>query len=95
MGEGQKASGMMYRPKEWHEKNIRARRFLPCPHCGSAVTGRERIWTSPYSGGGQAVFREAKCADAACGWRYFKHNGSREEFVAEVNRRIKTHGERD
>ena len=88
MGEGKQASGMMYRPEHWREKGIRARRFLPCPHCGSAVSGRERIWTSPHSGL-QAVFREAKCANAACGWRYFKHEGSREEFVAEVNRRIK------
>ncbi len=88
MGEGKQASGMAYRPGEWREKGIRARRFEPCPHCGSAVSGRERIWTSPHSGL-QAVFREAKCANAACGWRYFKHEGSREEFVAEVNRRIK------
>lgn len=88
MGEGRQVSGMRYRPEEWREKGIRARRFLPCPHCGSAVSGRERIWTSPF-GSGQAVFREAKCANAACGWRYFKHEGSREEFVAEVNRRIR------
>ncbi len=91
MGEGKKTSGMFYRPEEWREKGIRARRFLPCPHCGSAVIGRERIWTSPYSGGGQAVFREAKCVNDRCGWRYFKHEGSREEFVAEVNRRIQHH----
>lgn len=87
MGEGNHVSGMFYRPEEWREKGIWARRFKPCPHCGSAVTGRERIWTSPHSGL-QAIFREAKCANAACGWHYFKHEGSREEFVAEVNRRI-------
>lgn len=93
MGEGKQASGMAYRPEHWREKGIRARRFLPYPHCGSAVSGRERIWTSPFSDM-QAVFREAKCANAACGWRYFKHEGSREEFVAEVNRRI-TNGDGD
>jgi len=93
MGEGKHASGMFYRPEEWREKGIRARRFLPCPHCGSAVSGRERSWTSPHSGA-QAIFREAKCANAVCGWRYFKHEGSREDFVAEVNRRI-TNGDGD
>ena len=87
MGEGRQTSGMAYRPEEWREKGIRARRFLRCPHCGSAVSGRERIWTSPHSGL-QAVFREARCANADCGWRYFKHEGSRDEFVEEVNRRI-------
>lgn len=92
MGEGF-SSGMNYRAEEWREKNIRARRFRPCPHCGSAVTGRERIWTSPVSGM-QAIFREARCANAACGWHYFKHEGSREEFVSEVNRRI-TDGDGD
>lgn len=90
MGEGKKISGMAYKLEEWREKNIRARRFLLCPHCGSAVVGRERIWTSPY-GSVQAVFREAKCVNDRCGWRYFKHEGSREEFVAEVNRRIQHH----
>lgn len=93
MGEGNHVSGMFYRPDEWREKGIRARRFRPCPHCGSAVTGRERIWTSPMSGL-QAIFREARCANAACGWHYFKHEGSREEFVAEANRRI-TDGDGD
>ena len=93
MGDGKQASAMRYRAEEWHEKGIRARRFLPCPHCGSAVTGRERIWTSPYAGGGQAIFREASCVNPDCGWRYFKHEGSREAFVREVNRRIQQHGE--
>lgn len=95
MAGGEMKSGMRYRAEDWREKSIRARRFEPCPHCGSAVTGRERIWTSPYSGGGQAVFREAKCANEACGWHYFKHEGTRDEFVAEVNRRIKSHGDGD
>ena len=94
MAGGEMKSGIRYRPEEWHEKSIRTRRFRHCPHCGSAVLGRERIWTSPYSGGGQAVFREAKCVNDACGWRYFKHEGTREEFVCEVNRRIE-HGDRD
>ena len=90
--DGRRESGMRYRASDWREKNIRARRFAPCPHCGSAVSGRERIWTSPFDGGGQAVFREAKCVNAACGWRYFKHEGTRDEFVAEANRRIRQDG---
>lgn len=94
MEKGRQVSGMLYHPEDWKEHSIRRRRFLPCPHCGSAVIGRERIWTSLYSGGGQAVFREARCVNEACGWRYFKHEGTREEFVREVNRRIE-HGDRD
>lgn len=93
MAGGEMKSGMRYRAEEWRERGIRARRFEMCPHCGSAVTGRERIWTSPY-GSAQAVFREAHCVNKGCGWRYFKHEGSREEFVAEVNRRIRS-DERD
>lgn len=92
--DGRQVSAMRYRAEEWREKGIRARRFLPCPHCGSAVTGRERIWTSP-TGGAQAVFREASCVNPRCGWHYYKHDGSREDFVAEVNRRIESHGKGD
>ena len=92
--DGRQVSAMRYHAAEWREKNIRARRFLPCPHCGSAVTGRERIWTSPVSGM-QAVFREARCTNDGCGWHYYKHDGSREAFVAEVNRRIDRHGQTD
>ena len=88
--DGKQASAMRYRAEEWSEKGIRARRFLPCPHCGCAVSGRERIWTSPVSGA-QVVFREARCVNTRCGWHYFKHDGSREEFVAEANRRIEQH----
>lgn len=95
MMDGKQKSGMLYRPEQWRDRGIRARRFLPCPHCGSTVAGRERIWTSPYTGGGQAVFREAKCVNEACGWRYFKHDGTREDFVREVNRRIRYHGDGD
>jgi len=79
--------GMGYNAQDWTERGIRARRFLPCPHCGGAVSGRERIYTPP-GGGLQAVFRSARCKTPGCGWRYFKHTGTREEFVAEVNRRI-------
>lgn len=92
--DGRREGGTVYRASEWREKGIRARRFAPCPHCGSAVSGRERIWTPPR-GGAQAVFREAKCTNASCGWRYFKHEGSREAFVAEANRRIKQNGTGD
>lgn len=92
MSEEKRAGAMNYRAEEWREKGIKARRFLPCPHCGSAVSGRERIWTSGETAR-QAVFREARCVNARCGWRYFKHEGSREEFVAEVNRRRGTNGD--
>ena len=91
---GMHKGGMAYRPEDWRERGIRARRFLPCPHCGCAVSGRERIYTPP-GGGAQAVFRSAKCKNNRCGWRYFKHEGSREDFVAEVNRRIKAYGDGD
>ena len=82
-----RGGGCFYRPEEWAEKGIKAKRFIPCPHCGCAVIARERRWT-PRSGT-QMVFREARCASDDCGWRYFQHGGSREEFVAAVNRRGK------
>ena len=88
MDRGKQQSGMAYRAEDWKARGIRKKRFRPCPHCGSAVVGKERIWTPPYSGAPQAVFREAHCMNEACGWRYFKHEGTREEFIAETNRRI-------
>lgn len=76
-----------WRPGEFTERGIRARRFAGCPHCGAAVTARERVWTPPYTGGRTMIFREARCENAGCGWHYFKTGGSREDFVAEANRR--------
>ena len=85
-GRAARTGGALYDPSEWRERGIRARRFKPCPHCGAAVTARERVWT-PWHGTTSMVFREARCVNSGCGWRYFKHNGSREEFVAEANQR--------
>lgn len=83
---GQQMCSSDYRPGEFTERGIRARRFADCPHCGAAVTARERVWTPPYIGG-QTRSREARCVNASCGWHYFKTGGSREDFVAEVNGR--------
>jgi len=87
---GRKQSGMAYNPEDWREHGIRARRFAPCPHCGASVSARERVWL-PRGGTKSAIFREARCSNADCGWRYFGHDGSRDAFVAAVNRR--THHE--
>ena len=83
---GIRGGGVDYRPEEWRERGIRARRFRCCPHCGAAVSARERVWT-PRSGGSTMIFREARCKGEGCGWRYVKHDGSRDDFVAAVNRR--------
>ena len=72
-------------------------------HPGAAFSGvpalrqrsdRAGAYLDVAGSGMQAIFREARCANAACGWHYFKHEGSREEFVSEVNRRI-TDGDGD
>lgn len=78
-------AGMDYDAASWIERGIRAARFLPCPHCGSAVTARERtLLQSPI---GPAVFRRAECVNPACRWSYNKEGGTREDFVRDVNRR--------
>lgn len=84
---GRRVCSSNYRPGEFRERGVRARRFAPCPHCGAAVAARERVWTPPYAGGTSMVFREARCVNGTCGWHYFKTGGSREAFVAETNRR--------
>ena len=89
MSTGVSVGSFPYRAEEWAEKSIKARRFVPCPHCGAAVVAIERRWTPPYIGGRQAVFREAKCVNIACGWRYYQHGGTRDEFVDGANRRNK------
>lgn len=76
-----------YRAREWRERGIRARRFLPCPHCGSAVTAKERVWTPPYCGGEAMIFRDARCVNPDCRWAYHRMGGTRDDFVSEVNRR--------
>ena len=69
----------------WIERGIRAARFLPCPHCGSAVAARERtLLGGPI---GPAVFRRAECVNPDCYWRYSQEGGTREDFVRAVNAR--------
>ncbi len=75
-----------YKSEEWKDRGIRARMFRPCPHCGGAVSARERIWTPPYSDAQAMIFRQARCT-RKCGWGFARMGGSREDFVAAVNRR--------
>lgn len=35
---GQYRADMDYRAEEWRKRGLRAARFAPCPHCGSAVS---------------------------------------------------------
>lgn len=86
MTQGLRGGGCPYIAAEWAEKGIKCKRLSPCPHCGSVVLARERRWTA-RSSGDQMVFREARCVREDCGWHYFRHGGTREEFLAEVNRR--------
>lgn len=83
---GQYRADMVYIVGDWREHGIRAARFAPCPHCGSAVSGRERTLTAA-SRFGPKVFRHAQCSNPDCGWTYSREGGTREEFVSAVNRR--------
>ena len=83
---GEFASGFDYRKEDWTEHGIKARRFSPCPHCGSAVRGIERVWKRPGETQ-KTAFREATCVREGCGWHYFRTGGSREDFIEEANRR--------
>lgn len=76
-----------YSTQQWREHGIRARRFKPCPHCGSVVAARERVWTPPYASEAKLVFRDARCVNPDCQWAYHRMGGTREAFVAEVNGR--------
>ena len=87
---GRMVSGFAYKSDEWREHGIRAKRFLSCPHCGSAVSGRERSWWPDGATEPGMVFRTATCVNRSCGWSYRNTGGGREEFIAEVNRRCKT-----
>ena len=87
---GRMVSGFAYKNDEWRERGIRAKRFLPCPHCGSVVSGRERSWWPAGATEAAMVFRTATCVNRSCGWSYRNTGGGREEFIEEVNRRCKT-----
>lgn len=87
---GRMVSGFAYQSEEWREHGIRAKRFEPCPHCGSAVSGRERSWWPAGATEAAMVFRTATCVNRSCGWSYRNTGGGREEFIAEVNKRCKT-----
>lgn len=71
---------------QWREHSIRSARFAPCPHCGGAVSGRERRWNR-WSTHETMVFFSARCTRVGCGWQYTAHSGTRDEFVAACNRR--------
>ena len=45
---GQWRAGMDYDGAVWRDHSIRAARFAPCPHCGSAVSGRERTLSAAH-----------------------------------------------
>lgn len=83
---GWTAGSTAYNPAHWREHGIPAHRFVPCPHCGGAVAGRERRWKK--YGGEPVVFFEAHCL-SGCGWHYFAHEGSRDDFVEAANRRYR------
>ena len=85
---GQWRAGMDYDGAVWRDHSIRAERFAPCPHCGSAVSGRERTLSAAHRFG-PAVFRRAECTNPDCGWAYWHTGGTRDEFVQLVNRRAK------
>ena len=83
---GQWRAEMDYDSAYWRDHSIRAARFAPCPHCGSAVSGRERTLSAAHRFGPE-VFRRAECKNPECGWAYQRTGGTRDGFVAAVNRR--------